>query len=121
MANVINWFDIPTLDFDRAVKFYSTILGAEIKLVPMGNSTVGLFPMDGEGVGGNLNQPGEDLPSVDGTCVYLNVDGRIDEVLEQVEIAGGKILNPKDSLPDVGWIAHIIDTEGNKVGLHSKI
>jgi predicted enzyme related to lactoylglutathione lyase len=123
--NVVNWFDIPTLDFDRAVKFYSTILGAEMKGMDLDGMKMAPFPMSGalgghEGVGGALWAPmPQNKPSRDGTHVHLNVEGRLDEILARVIPAGGKIVMPKTHLGEPGWDAMIEDTEGNVVGLHS--
>lgn len=121
MSNVITWFDIPTADFDRAVKFYSTILGAEIKLNDHMGQKLGFFPMDGDGVGGDLMPPGKgQFPSATGTRVFLNCDGKLDEVISRVQAAGGHVLQDKFSIGEPGWVAMISDTEGNTVGLHSK-
>ncbi len=123
MKNAITWFDIPTLDFNRAVKFYSEILGEEVRVNEFMGKTIGFFPMEGDmkvGVGGDLVLPDPSfVPSSDGSRVYLNCDGKLDEVLSRVVGAGGTIINPKFSLGDPGFIAHIKDTEGNLVGLHS--
>ena len=55
-----------------------------------------------------------------GIMIYLDVDGRLDRTLECVAAAGGRISMPKFQLPHgEGWIAQIIDTEGNRVGLHA--
>jgi predicted enzyme related to lactoylglutathione lyase len=122
--NVIAWFDVPTLDFDRAVKFYSDILGEEVKKQEFMGQTLAMFPMEGTmedmGVGGDIVPPNEDYkPSKNGTRVYLSVEGMLDEVLGRVEKAGGKIVQPKTNIGDPGFIAMIEDTEGNVVGLHS--
>lgn len=121
MKSAINWFDIPTADFDRAVKFYSKILAQEIRVGEHMGSKLGFFPSEGrEGVGGDLVPPNpHSAPSATGTRVYLNCEGRLDAVLSRVEAAGGKIINPKFSIGEPGWIAIIADTEGNTVGLHS--
>jgi len=121
MKHVITWFDIPTSDFDRAIKFYSEILGAEIKISEHMGQKLGFFPMDGmEGVGGDIVPPSDEFkPSDQGTRVYLNCEGKLDEVINRVEQAGGKIVNPKFSIGDPGWIAIIRDSEGNSIGLHS--
>ena len=58
-------------------------------------------------------------PCADGTVIYLNCDGRIDQVLARVEKAGGSIVEPKNHIPNVGWVAQIYDSEGNRVGLHA--
>ena len=121
MKNVISWFDIPTEDFERAVSFYSTILGEPVKVSEHMGAKMGFFPMDPDGmVGGDLVPPGcGNVPSKTGTRVYLNCDGKLDEVLSRVEPAGGKIVEPKVSIGEPGFIAFIEDTEGNIVGLHS--
>lgn len=121
MKDAITWFDIPTEDFDRAVRFYSDILGKEIRVDTYVGQKLGFFPMDGmEGVGGDLVPPGSgNRPCANGTRVYLSCQGIIDEVIGRVEKSGGKIIMPKSKLGDVGYIAMIMDTEGNTVGLHS--
>ena len=120
MKDAITWFDIPTENFDRAVKFYSDILGQPIRVDTFMGQKLGFFPMDGmEGVGGALVLPRWAKPCADGTRVYLSCQGTIDEVIGRVEKSGGKIIAPKFELGDRGWIAVIMDTEGNTVGLQS--
>lgn len=122
MRNVITWFDLPTADFDRAVKFYSDILGTPINVGDHMGQKLGFFPMEEkEGVvGGALIPSGMGLkPSSEGTRVYLNCEGKLDEMLSRVEGAGGKIIKPKFHIGEPGWIAIIQDSEGNTVVLHS--
>jgi predicted enzyme related to lactoylglutathione lyase len=121
MRNAITWFDIPSTDFDRALKFYSQILDEELKVQEFMSQKLGFFPMDQDGqVGGDLVPPGSgNMPSKVGTRVYLNCNGKLDEVLGRVEAAGGKIIEEKSSIGEMGDIATIEDTEGNVVGLHS--
>lgn len=121
MKNAINWFEIPTKNFERAVEFYSTILGAEIAVVPHPMLKYAVFPRDKENgaAGGSLAQgPGYE-PSDKGALVYLNSGDDLSIPLSRVEEAGGKIVLAKTSIGPNGFMAHIIDTEGNKVGLHS--
>jgi predicted enzyme related to lactoylglutathione lyase len=122
MKNAINWFDIPSADFDRAVKFYSEILGEEVRVDDSMGQKLGFFPMDRDGdVGGDIVPPNpNNKPSSFGTRVYLNCEGRLDDVLSRVTAAGGKIVEPKFNIGEPGWIAFIEDTEGNVVGLHSR-
>jgi predicted enzyme related to lactoylglutathione lyase len=122
--NVINWFQIPTLDLKRAAKFYSTILGVDVAISDFNGSTMGFFPMVGgvndSGVGGCLMSPiKDDAPSKVGTTVFLACDGQLDVVISKVVSAGGKILMPKTHIGDPGYMAVIEDSEGNRVGLHS--
>lgn len=123
MKNGLNWFEIPVKDFDRANKFYSTILGADLTPWDMGGMKLGMFPGDKEGVtGAIISGEGVSEPCHKGTTVYLNCDGILDEALSEVESAGGKVILPKTLVSEeIGHIGMVIDTEGNKVGLHSPI
>lgn len=120
MTNAINWFEIPVTDFDRAKKFYETILGGEIMEMPFPNGKYGMLPCDMQnGVGGGLAQGEGFEPSDKGTIVYLNGGEDLSGSLSKVESAGGKIIMPKTSIGENGFMAHFIDTEGNRVALHS--
>ncbi|MDO8592650.1 MAG: VOC family protein [bacterium] len=123
MKNVITWFEIPTNNFDRAVKFYSEILGEEVKVEDFMGQQLGFFAMDSmEGVGGNIMPPDQNFkPSTNGARVYFNCQGKLDQVLARVEKAGGKIIKPKINIGQPGWIALISDSEGNIAGLHSAV
>ncbi len=121
MANAINWFEIPAIDFTRAKKFYETILATEIMEIPFPEGKYGMFPADmGNGsVGGGLMQSEGFNPSKDGSVVYLNGGVDLSVSLGKVEQAGGKIIMPKTAIGENGFMAHFIDTEGNRVALHS--
>lgn len=56
-------------------------------------------------------------PSPDGAIVYLDAPG-LDAVLSRVERAGGKVVMPRTDIGEPGFIALVVDTEGNRVGLH---
>lgn len=120
MRNAISWFDIPTLDFERALKFYNTVLGVPLREDVFMGQKLAYFPMEQKGeVGGDLLPPSKhNKPSRTGTLVYFSVDN-IDDVLARVEKAGGKIIEHKYPLGIPGFKAVIEDTEGNVVGLHS--
>lgn len=121
MTNSINWFEIPVTDFARAKKFYETLYGAEIMEMPHPSFKYGMLPADMQngGIGGGLVQGEGFEPSTKGALIYLNGGEDLSTPLSKVEGAGGKILLPKTSLGPNGFMAHILDTEGNKVALHS--
>lgn len=120
MTNSINWFEIPVLDFARAKKFYETLYGADIMEMPFPNGKYGMLPCDMQnGVGGGIVQGEGFEPSDKGTLVYLNGGEDLSTPLSKVESAGGKILLPKTAIGPNGFMAHILDTEGNKIALHS--
>jgi len=122
MINAINWFEIPVKDFDRAKAFYTTIMDGEIAEVPMeGGMRYGVFPHDKDnGVGGGIIAGNEQQnPSMDGATVYLNGGEDLSAPLAKVEAAGGKIILPKTAIGEDGFMAQFLDTEGNKLALHS--
>ena len=126
MANVINWFDIPVSDLDRARTFYGTVLGRELTPQldlgvedPRENDVQAIFLAE-DGVGGGaLVQHALYRPSQEGSVVYLNGGDDLSVPLGKVEAAGGKIVLEKTGIGENGFIAYFLDTEGNKVGLHS--
>ena len=120
MTNAINWFEIPVTDFARAKKFYETLFDAEIMEMPFPDGKYGMLPCDMEkGVGGGIAQYEGFEPSTKGSLVYLNGGDDLSTPLSKVESAGGKIILPKTAIGQNGFMAQIIDTEGNKVALHS--
>lgn len=119
MANQIVWCDIPVLDLDRAVNFYSAVLGATVKKEESPGMTMGILPHhDGE-VGGCLVKSAEEKPSEAGPMIYLNVNSRLDEAIAAVVSHGGKVIKPKHAIGPYGWRAVILDSEGNRIALHS--
>lgn len=119
--NALNWFEIPVTDFARAKAFYERILGRGVEPMAMGPVTMGFLPHEQQqGVGGALVHGAGAQPSQQGTIVYLNGGDDLAAVLDRVEDAGGRIAVPKTEIGNgFGFFAHFIDTEGNKVGLHS--
>lgn len=120
MKNAINWFEIPVTDFARSVKFYSALLDTEMLQMEMGGCMMAFFPCDRESVGGAIVSGNGYKPSSEGTIVYLNGGEDLNTPLSRVEKAGGKVVLPKTLIrEDIGYWAFFLDTEGNKVGLHS--
>jgi uncharacterized protein len=94
MNNAISWFEIPATDLARATKFYETIFSTT--LIAM------------------------DMPNIRMRLIYLNANPDVQNILSKVDAAGGKIVVPKTEISDAfGFMAIIIDTEGNRIGLHS--
>ncbi len=124
MKNAINWFEIPVKNFDRAKKFYETLMNVTINVMPaMPDMPMkyGMFPFDmqGGGIGGGIIEASGYEPSDKGALVYLNGGDDLSVPLSRVEAAGGKIILPKTPIGPNGFMAHFTDTEGNKVALHS--
>jgi uncharacterized protein len=120
MKNFVSIVEIPTADFSRAVAFYQAILGITIEEVNMDGIKMGLFPGDGKSVSVQLINGSDYKPSAGGTIVYLSSEDDLQQVVDKIVAQGGKILVPKTEIsPEMGFYALFIDTEGNKVGLHS--
>lgn len=120
VRSALTWFEIPTKDFERARTFYGAILEAPLLVENFGPGRIAMFPYERPGIGGCLDEKSESRPSDGGTVVYLDVSGRFGRTLELVERAGGTITMPETALPPgMGVMAHILDSEGNRVGLHA--
>ncbi len=119
MANQIVWCDIPVVNLDRAIGFYSAVLGAEVKKQEMPGMQMGVLPHEGDDVGGCLYQNPEEKPSANGPLLYLNCQGRLDQAIAAVAPNGGKVLKPKHAIGPYGFRALIQDSEGNRMALHS--
>ncbi|MBL1213901.1 MAG: VOC family protein [Ignavibacteriae bacterium] len=120
MANLINWFEIPAEDINRAVEFYKKILGSDLQQQEMNGIKMAFFPMEGEGVGGSLCQGEGYVPSQNSALLYLNGGEDLSEPLSKVESAGGKIIMEKSKISDeIGFMAVFIDSEGNRMAFHS--
>jgi predicted enzyme related to lactoylglutathione lyase len=120
MKNSLNWFEIPALDFGRAVKFYSDIFNYNMPVEQMMGYDMAFFQMESGGIGGAVVCGDGYFPSHKGSLVYLNAQPNLQIALDRVENAGGKILVPKTLINEqIGYFAFITDTEGNKVALHS--
>jgi uncharacterized protein len=124
MNNAISWFEIPATDLQRAQTFYESIFGVSLIPMDMPNIKMRMFPIDDpmNGIGGAVvDSGGFHKPSAtDGTLVYLNGNPDVQLVLDKVIPAGGTIMVPKTEIsPEYGFMAVIMDTEGNRIGLHS--
>lgn len=122
--SAISWFEIPASDLDRATKFYETIMGVELIPMDMEGMKMRLFPLADmmNDIGGAIVDRGDfySISSTDGVLIYLNGNPDVQQALDKVEAAGGKIVVPKTEIsPEYGFMAVIIDTEGNRIGLHS--
>jgi predicted enzyme related to lactoylglutathione lyase len=124
MDNAISWFEIPATDLDRAQKFYEAIFDITLNPMDTPNIKMRMFPLDDmmTGVGGAIvDSGGFHKPSAtDGVLIYLNGNPDLQNVLDKVEKAGGKIMVPKTEIsPEYGFMGVFQDTEGNRIGLHS--
>jgi predicted enzyme related to lactoylglutathione lyase len=120
MANTLNWFEIPTTDLTRASTFYEKVLGVELRREDFGGTPMAIFAARDPDLAGALVKDARRKPSSDGALLYLNVNGRLDAVVDRIAKAGGEVLVPKMDIGEPGFIALFRDTEGNVVGLHSE-
>lgn len=123
--NAVGWFEIPVNNMDRAISFYEKVFDFKIQKNVLGPLIMGWFPFREDGLGspGSLvYHPDFYKPSTEGTLVYFTAhSGDLSNELSRVEEAGGKVLQPKTQIsPEHGFMALFIDSEGNRVALHSR-
>jgi uncharacterized protein len=119
--NGIVHFEIPVDDRKRAENFYSKAFGWMMNTVPnfdytmvgTTDSTEEGMPKEPGAINGGMPMRGK---PVEHTVVTIRVDD-IDSALRRIEQLGGKTVQPKMSIGDMGSTAYFRDTEGNVVGL----
>ncbi len=122
-TNSLNWFEIPVTDMQRAKHFYQVIFGMHMDESTMMGMQMAFFPYEsGNGkASGALVQGDGLMPGQQGSLIYLNANPAMDGVLEKIESIGGTIVMPKTQIsPEIGYMAIFIDSEGNKLALHSQ-
>lgn len=120
--DALNWFELYVNDFDRAKRFYESVLETSLQTFEMENCRMGMFPHEQKnGIGGSITKMNGISPGQGGTLIYLNVEGDLDGVLKRIPGAGGAVIKPRTSIGEHGFIAVFKDTEGNNVGLHSMV
>lgn len=119
-GHTIVWTDIPVTNLDRAIQFYSEVLGKTVRKESGPGFELGVLPHTENEVGGCLVSGPDHKPSEAGPLVYLNVEGRLDQAVQAVEKSGGKVIQAKHSIGPYGFRALIRDSEGNRMALHSE-
>lgn len=125
LHNIVGWFEIPVADMDRAITFYEAILDIRLTRNQMDSLDMAWFPYveNAMGSGGSLvYHPEFYKPSLDGTLIYItSPSGNLNTELLRVEANGGKIIEPRKLIAEgFGFMALFIDSEGNRIALHSK-
>lgn len=120
MNNLISIVEISVTDFARAVKFYETVLGVSIEEMEMDGNQMGILPNEEGTVNVVLIKGNDYKPTTDGAVLYLNAGKDLQPMLDKIAQNGGQVIVPKTEIsPEMGYFALFIDTEGNKLGLHS--
>jgi predicted enzyme related to lactoylglutathione lyase len=116
MGQAVAFFEVVSLDHDRAQKFYGELFGWQVAADPAmgGYGLVGTGAGEGA-VGGGIGPSSG--PGDQGVKICVGVDD-LDAYLDQAQMLGGKRLVPPTDLPaDFGRFAVFTDPDGNQVGL----
>jgi len=121
MKNLVAFFEIPATNFERAVKFYETVLNIQLDgLCDCGTEKMAFFPEEGGQCPGAISWAADLHPSKDGVLIHLQVEN-LEAAIAAIEKAGGKIIRPKTKIEAEGrgYFALFIDSERNRVGIYS--
>ncbi|MDI9408259.1 MAG: VOC family protein [Candidatus Pacebacteria bacterium] len=118
MNNPVVYFEIPVLDMERAIQFYSSVFGFDFTTETIHGNEMAFFPLDAKsnGISGGLAKGEIYKPSKEGSLIYFSSTD-IDQTLSKVISAGGKTLFPKTQAGEYGFVAEFEDSEGNRIGL----
>ncbi len=116
MTKLISWVEIPTSDFERAVKFYKSVLQIDLQTIDCGEEKMACFPT-GEGA---ISFAPNFKPGQDGTLVSFNAEKDLEGAIERIKVNGGTMVQPKTKIEAEGrgYFAVFMDCEGNKLGLY---
>ncbi len=119
MRKLISWVEIPAVNFERAVKFYNSVLDLNLQIIDCGIEKMACFP-NGEGA---VSYAPDFKPSEDGLLVSFNVNDNIENSIKRIKTNGGKIIQPRTKIEadGRGYFAIFIDCEGNKAGLYEDL
>lgn len=120
MIHNIVWFDIPALDLDRAIRFYSAVLGAAVVKEEIEGMALGMLPTPDGGRLGCICIVKDFKPSPDGIMIYLNVGGRLRAAVAAVHANGGTVQTDVHPIGRYGFRSEVLDSEGNCIALHSE-
>jgi predicted enzyme related to lactoylglutathione lyase len=123
-ADTLCWTDIPVTNLDRAITFYSAVLRQKVRKMSEGGFEYGLLPHEEQNASGCLcvssdSVGGKNQPSQTGPLIYLSVEGWLGEAVQAVKSNGGKVVQEKQQIGPHGFRAIIVDSEGNRIALHS--
>lgn len=118
-TNPVVYFEIPVVDLNRACDFYSSVFEATFSHDVVDGYQMAFFESseDTFGAAGALVVGDVYVPSHDGCFLYFGVDSIDDSIAKALE-NGGSLLYPKKTNGDLGSVAEIQDTEGNRIALH---
>lgn len=118
MRPTVYYFEIPVNNLERAIRFYSAVFGCDFDLVDVDGNQMANFPASEErsGASGALAKGDSYIPGKQGVRIYFDTES-IDETLTKAVAAGGKVLYPKTSIGELGWVAEFEDSEGNCIAL----
>lgn len=120
MTSPLVWFDIPARDLDRAVAFYAAVLARPVAKQQFPEVAIAVLPHEEGEVTGCL-YPSDEPPAAHGPLLYFSCAGRLDEAIEEVEPNGGRVLKGRHPIGPYGFRAVVLDSEGNRIALHSPI
>jgi uncharacterized protein len=122
--NIVGWIEVPVVNMERAIRFYEDVFAFKMERHILGPLDMAWFPYNQKGMGAAASLVCHTeyyKPSQDGVLIYYSSQtGDLADELSRVEKAGGKVLMPKTQIsPDIGFMALFVDSEGNRVALHS--
>lgn len=110
------WGELPVSDLDAAVTFYSKVTGADLSIDNSGPNPMAMFKTADEASGVALHlYPGKPAGDGRGPTLHLTAEGELEDVMERVTDAGGKVVSETIAIPP-GRFFYATDTDGNSLG-----
>jgi len=120
MKRLVAFFEIPSSDFQRAVKFYESVFQIKMESFDCEQEKMAFFPKEEGRCPGAISWAKDFQPSSNGVLLSLNCEN-MESALQIIESNGGKIITPKTKIEaeNRGYFSVFSDSEGNHIGLYS--
>ncbi len=120
MKRLVAFFEIPAINFERAIQFYESVFNLTLNAMDFGQEKMAFFPKETGKCTGAISYAPNFKPSKDGVLISFSVEN-IENTLNNIERSGGEIVISKTKIEaeNNGYFAVFTDSEGNKLGLYS--
>lgn len=117
-SHTLVWLDIPVRDLDRAIGFYTQVLDWPLD-DQRPRQPLAVFRHPGGSVSAALLETDSDATGAQGPLPYLNCAGRLERAVSRVRLNGGTVVRDIHGMAPFGYRAIVLDSEGNRIALHS--
>lgn len=118
--SIVNWFEIPVTDMQKARSLYEAMLDMKLPVSDFGGVPHAVLSNSDHSCtsGALISDPARPPVRGSGTVIYLHATDGVSRCVARAVEAGAKVVQPRTEIGPHGAIALIEDLDGNVIGLH---